>query len=115
MNDRHIFGWSYPPGVTGNEPQINGVSMIACQHCLTEYDEEDAKYNMVKLPEGQWVCITHILDATVKATVTFAEGEIELIKLVDMPAMYNKKCMLCDNDVEFFDDDLCSYCQAEED
>lgn len=27
---KHVFGWSYPPGVTGTEPEIAGYD---CQDC----------------------------------------------------------------------------------
>lgn len=38
------FGWDYPPGVTGNEPQITGE--WPCQECDGQgYDEdEDGKH-----------------------------------------------------------------------
>lgn len=34
---RHQFGWDYPPGVTGREPQITGYSP-PCE-CGHEYDD----------------------------------------------------------------------------
>lgn len=37
------FGWDYPPGVTGNEPEIAGYPPCAyCRHDSEEHlDEED--------------------------------------------------------------------------
>lgn len=39
MNDRRIFGWSYPPGVTGNEPEITGDWDWICECCNEHSDD----------------------------------------------------------------------------
>jgi len=39
------FGWYYPPGVTGNEPQISGE--WPCEVCggdLSFFEDEDGKH-----------------------------------------------------------------------
>ena len=35
---RSIFGWSYPPGVTGNEPEISG-DYGPCEVCGMSTDD----------------------------------------------------------------------------
>jgi hypothetical protein len=37
---RHPFGWDYPPGVTGREPQITG-ELGDCERCGERLDEDD--------------------------------------------------------------------------
>lgn len=53
------FGWHYPPGVTGNEPQIRGVDPEeACAQCGTPFDYDEP----IKLCAEVYVC-----DATCEA------------------------------------------------
>ena len=40
---RHQFGWDYPPGVTGNEPQIVGYP--PCVECGHEHEEHEEVQN----------------------------------------------------------------------
>lgn len=52
MADR-TFGWEYPPGVSGNEPQIRGVDPDeACAQCGDPFDYDEP----IKLCADLYVC-----------------------------------------------------------
>ena len=47
---RHDFGWDYPPGVTGNEPEIAGYGL--CANCGHDYEEHYSHYDEEEFEEG---------------------------------------------------------------
>lgn len=85
MPDR-TFGWDYPPGVTGNEPQIAGVDPEeACAQCGAPFDyDEPIKltaevYLCSQGCEARWV-VGHAQDFPPR-TVLDAAGDLEDVEV----------------------------------
>jgi hypothetical protein len=74
---RGDFGWDYPPGVTGNEPQITG-ELGPCDECGEELNENDDLAELTKPcgtnPDGGQMSLHRLVHAEPCATELLKKG-----------------------------------------
>lgn len=58
MSRGGTFGWDYPPGVSGCEPQIAGDDGSCCVACGDPLEKYEPAYDRSKSGEG-YVCSSH--------------------------------------------------------
>lgn len=52
----NVFGWEYPPGVTGREPEIAGDDEFDCECSDDHYDCDDRECECIGHDEGCASC-----------------------------------------------------------